>query len=289
MKPVAMVSAGIHGIGRSISHALHEDGYWVSASTTKATSLEGEKPPQLEPYVLKPTDEGAGTQWVDEVIRLQGRIDVLVNNLGPYLWDYPAVADTSDSSWEFILQSNLTLSFQLVKAVIPYMRQQGGGAIVNIGFVGATASQGWPLRGAYAAAKSGLASLTKTIAQEEQPYGISCAMVCPSDVRGPNKEADGLDISKRLRPPSGCDVARIVAFLAQPESFYLSGNVIELAPPVGGIPPKVGDAVFVVPLAMSGSVQDIKQEAGYSLYFVQPEHGNAAWFARFQLGSIPLK
>ncbi len=287
VKPVAMVSAGIHGIGLAISRALHEDGYWVSASTAKPEPIEHNKMPDLDVHLWQPTQPDAAQQWVDEMMRAQGRIDVLVNNLGPYLWDYPAVADTSDESWDFILRSNLTLSFQLAKAAIPHMRQQGGGVIVNIGCVGASLSRGWPLRGAYAAAKSGLASLTKTIAAEEQPYGISCAMVCPSDIRGTHKEIVEGDMKNRLRSPNGGDVARVVAFLAQPESFYLSGNVIELASPVGSLPPRVGESVWVEPIGGVGTIQEIKQEAGYSLYLVQPEKGKAGWYSHFQLRALP--
>lgn len=229
---VAMVSAGLHGLGYAISQVLREDQYQVSVSTTKAgTSSKTADVPGLVHYGTI-TDPGEADQWVDRVAKQWGRIDVLVNNLGPYLWDYPMIAHTNAKDWNFILQTNLTSAFQLIQAVIPIMRRQGGGAIVNVGFVGAGQDQGWALRGAYAAAKSGLASLTRTVALEEQRHGITCAMVCPSDIQGPDKETWTPSAEKFRLSPTGYDVARIIAFLADPRSLYLSGNIIELAPPL---------------------------------------------------------
>lgn len=226
MTRVAMVSAGLHGLGRAISEALANDGYRVWATTTDP-SITVSAP--ATPYRWDLADPHRAQQWIDEVRSQESRIDVLVNNLGPYLWDYPAVRETDEDAWNFILDTNLTLAYQLSRLVLPVMRSQKAGTIINIGYVGAGTARGWRLRGAYAAAKSGLASLTRTIALEEQSHGITCAMICPSDIRDGDKET-AVSNSERLRPPTGHDVARLVPFLADPASFYLSGNVIELAP-----------------------------------------------------------
>lgn len=226
MTRVAMVSAGLHGIGWAITGALITQGYQISASTTQA---DVEPPDRVESFVWDLHDAHAPYQWIRQVMANWHRIDVLVNNVGPYLWDYPRVAETDRDDWNFIVESNLTLAYELSRHAIPIMRQQGGGAIINIGYVGAGSARGWKLRGAYSAAKSGLASLTRTIAIEEQSHGISCTMICPSDIRDGDKEVQS-ESTTRVRLPTGHDVARLVTFLADPASMYLSGNVIELAP-----------------------------------------------------------
>ncbi len=283
---VAMVSAGLHGVGYAISEVLREGQYRVSVSTTQTPeNVEAVNAPWLTHHGDL-TVSGDSAHWVDKVMQEWGRIDLLVNNLGPYLWDYPTIAQTETRDWNFVLQTNLTVAFELTKAVVPIMRRQGGGAIINLGFVGAGTDQGWALRGAYAVAKSGLASLTRTIALEEQRHGITCAMVCPSDIRGASKESWTPPVEEKpYRDPIGYDVARVVVFLADPLSRNLSGNVIELAPRLSSDEPTIGDTVWVAPLAMHGVITDIRQESGQPLYLIHPALGESAWYPLIQLQS----
>src|SRR5699024_10564659 len=117
---------------------------------------------------------------------------------------------------------NLNAVFYLLKLTVPYMRQQRFGRIVNYGFQGANSASGWLYRSAFAAAKSGLVSLTKTIAFEEAEYQITSNMVCPGNIVGDMKEA-GIADSRQVhddktpigRPGTGEDIARAILYLCE--------------------------------------------------------------------------
>jgi 3-oxoacyl-[acyl-carrier protein] reductase len=275
MSRVAMVSAGLSGLGLAISRDLSDHRYRVSAATSSGRAAEAES---MQAFAWAPSEAGAGRAWVAHVMKEWERVDVLVNNLGPYLWDYPRVADTDQAAWKHMLDTNLTVAFELIQAVIPIMRQQGGGAIINLGFLGAGMSRGWPLRGAYAAAKAGLASLTRTVALEEQHHGISSVMVCPSDIRGPYKEMTKGLVEGNQAVLSGYDVARVVSFLAEPASRALSGNVIELAAPWVREARGIGDRVWVAELNRAGVVEEVQAAGAPLMYRVQIFGAGSAWY-----------
>ena len=87
-----------------------------------------------------------------------------------------------------MIQGNLTAVFHLLKLVVPVMRKQNFGVLLITDFK-ADSAPGWIYRSAFAAAKVGLVSLTKTVAYEEAEYGITANMVCPGDIIGDMKEA----------------------------------------------------------------------------------------------------
>ena len=222
-RPVALVTAGARGLGRAVTDALIASGYRVLVTTSRA---EGVRLPADNARLLVTDlqDKDDAGRAVSSAIQAWGSLHLLVNNLGPYLEE--SVAHTKPESFDHVVRANLAVPFGLAAAAIPFMRAGGGGTIINIGAVGAGAARGWRRRGAYMAAKSGLASLTRTIAREERRHGIAAMMVSPSNIEDPDKEMAAP--STWERPPMGGDVARLVVFLADPASFYLSGNVIEL-------------------------------------------------------------
>ena len=107
-----------------------------------------------------------------------GPIDILINNAG--LQHVSAIDEFPDDMWSRIIQVMLTAPFQLMKAVLPGMKQQGWGRVINIASVhGLIAS---PFKGAYIAAKHGLVGLTKTAALEVAAYGVTVNAICPGYV-----------------------------------------------------------------------------------------------------------
>jgi 3-oxoacyl-[acyl-carrier protein] reductase len=118
------------------------------------------------------------------------------------------------------------------------MRENKWGRIVTIGFDRVEAASGWIYRSAFAAAKTGAASLTKSIALEEAGNGITANMVCPGDIIGEWKEKNIEDTttveysaSPVGRPGTGEDIARVISFLADEKSGFITGSII---PVTGG-------------------------------------------------------
>lgn len=172
---------------------------------------------------------------------LGGSIDILVNNAGPFIRQRRRFADYTEEEIDALVQGNFVSVMRLDRLVIPQMRKKGWGRIIHFGFGRAAEARGWPHRGVYAAAKVGLVSFTKTLAVEEAAFGITVNMVCPGDIRGAHKErriheVEGeIDLeSPRGRPGTGEDVARVVTFLCEPASDYITGNIIDVS---GGLDP----------------------------------------------------
>lgn len=178
---------------------------------------------------------------VDEAERLVGGIDILVNNAGPFIRERKLFADYTTADIHYLMNGNLVGTMLLDHRVLPGMRSRGWGRIIHFGFGHAAEARSWPHRAVYAAAKVGLVSFTKTLAVEEAANGITVNMICPGDIWGGNKEkgiadVDGVldDESPRGRPGTGQDVARVITFLCQPDSDFITGNTIDVS---GGLDP----------------------------------------------------
>jgi len=110
-----------------------------------------------------------------------GQIDILVNNAG--LGYTNPLSETSLSDWQQVLDLNLTSVFQCILAVLPAMRNQKRGTIINVASI--AGEQAFPSWGAYSVSKAGLIALSKTLAVEERPNGIRVVTICPGAVNTP--------------------------------------------------------------------------------------------------------
>lgn len=281
---VALVTAGVRGLGRAIADVIRDQGYVVAVTTRRPDAAvedwarpDGGRP---EALVLRwdPLAADASPDPVEVVLDRVGRLDVLVNNVGPYVREPVAVGETPDDMFAAMFAGNVTVPFRLIRRVLPAMRAARYGRIVNVGFVGAGQAAGWAQHGAYAAAKAALASLTRTVALEEARWGITCNMVCPSDIKGPAKEA-----SQGAGPePTGGDVAHVVRFLLDERSRFLTGQVVELSfgpgwgpvpgsttrPPAETVLP-VGTPVWVPAWGEQAVVRQSRIQAGEVWYRLQ--------------------
>ena len=177
------------------------------------------------------SDAAEAEQLVAAAHESCGDLSVLIHSAGPFVFTRKRVTDYTDEEWTAMVDGNLSSAFYLLRRVIPHMRGQGFGRIVTVGFQRIDHTTGWAYRSAYAAAKTGLASLTRTVAIEESDTGITANMICPGDVRGADKErdepgddADGLS----LRRPVGGDLAQLIGFLVSPEARFVNGNIISV-------------------------------------------------------------
>jgi len=238
---VAIVTGGSRGIGRAIAVALADAGYRVvlcfrereseAQEVVEAIVRAGGEARAVRADVARAQDAKA---LVQAALDAYGRIDVLVNNAGTHL-PGATLGDMSPEEWERILRVNLTGPFQLVQAVLPTLRKQGAGHIVNLS---SNVTQRMPAGyGAYAVSKSGLETFTRILAKEEGPRGIRVNAVAPGPI-GTDMLRESLDKLGRERAeafiksvPLGRagepeEIAAVVAFVVSDAASYLTGQVV---------------------------------------------------------------
>lgn len=183
-------------------------------------------------------------RMVEETVSQLGPIDILVNNAGPFVRERRFFADYSMDEIDYLMRGNLIGVMELDHLVLPMMRERRWGRIIHFGFGKAAEARGWTHRAAYAAAKVGLVSFTKTLAEEEAAHGITVNMICPGDIRGKNKERTmeeaRLEVDGETpvgRPGTGEDVARVIDFLCSPNSDFITGNIMDISGALDPIQP----------------------------------------------------
>lgn len=170
---------------------------------------------------------------VAEVARTIGPIRVLVNNAAVNVMG--SIFDYDPETWDWVMRVNLSGPWYLSRAVMPLMRDAGGGVIVNVGSY-APDIGGLGLETPYAVTKGGLNALTRACAHEGGPHGIRAVSVTMGLVRG-TKFADShpelLEHPSTGGPlgvlPAAVDVAETIAFLASDRARYISGEVVNVA------------------------------------------------------------
>lgn len=242
----AVITAGSKGLGKKVTEQFLEMGCTVTVNyrsdVTRVSQLMIEWEPfkdQLQFVQGDVTKKEDIVNIIDQAMKRFGRIDYLINNAGPYIFERKNLVDYDDDEWYEIINGNLNAVFHFLKMTIPIMRQQRFGRIITYGFQNAEHTPGWKHRAAFSAAKAGLVSLTKTIALEEAEYGITANMVCPGDIIGEMKEADieTAKIKKDENTPigrsgTGEDIGRIIRFLCEDNSDFITGSVVSAS---GGI------------------------------------------------------
>jgi NAD(P)-dependent dehydrogenase (short-subunit alcohol dehydrogenase family) len=166
---------------------------------------------------------------VERVLEAFGRVDVLVNNAGITLWR--PFFEVDEELWNRQLDTNLKSQFFLAQMVGRHMAERGYGRIVNIGSVLGHAAQESVVP--YQASKGGVAALTRGLALELGPYGITVNAVAPGPIEVPRNLEDDPEYAAHWAPllPVGRvgypgDVAAAVAFLASEEASFISGQVL---------------------------------------------------------------
>jgi NAD(P)-dependent dehydrogenase (short-subunit alcohol dehydrogenase family) len=232
---VALVTGGIRGIGLAICERLLREGAAVAAGYSKdADTARGFVDAHGERASVHRGNIGVAEDCervVAEVVERHGRIDVLVNNAGVNL--DKTVRNMTPHEWDHVLQINLSGTFYMCRAVLPHMIDRGYGRIVNISsIIGERGNVG---QANYAAAKSGMFGLTMSLALETARKGITVNSVAPGYVATDmvaGMPAEALDrvIAQiplgRLGEPD--EVARVVGFLADPDSGYITGQVYSI-------------------------------------------------------------
>ena len=227
---VVVVTGAARGIGAAIARRFAEWGATVFA----ADRDELEDPAAGTPLRLDVSDTGAVTAAVDSVISQAGRIDVLVNNAGN-LRD-AMVWKLTDEDWETVLATHAGGTFRMTRAVVPHLRAQGGGRIVNItSYTGLRGNTG---QANYATAKAGIIGFTKTTAKELARFNITVNAISPN---AETRMVAGIPDEKKAELRAAIPLGRFAApsemvpaigFLASEQAAYVTGVVL---PVDGGI------------------------------------------------------
>ena len=232
---VALVTGGGRGIGLACVRRLLADGMRVAVVEVNARASEMAADELVESaaktrfIAASVTDRVAMKQSVAAIVGGWGRIDVLVNNAAV---NRPGgIFSQSDEDWAAVIAVNLTGVFIASSVVAPTMVTGGWGAIVNIGSIGAAGLGASP---AYAASKAGLTGLTRQMARELGPNGVTVNVVAPGvtttgwvtrNLSNASIEAtEALTPLRRLGTPE--DIAGVVSFLVSADARHVTGQII---------------------------------------------------------------
>lgn len=174
MDKIAIVTGGTSGIGLATVHALEEKGVRVFALSRHP--LAGEK---AEHIVCDIADEEAVRKAVDTVVHRAGRVDILVNCAGCGISGAFEFTDPADA--RRMMDVNLFGMNAMIRAVLPVMRAQGGGCIVNVSSVAAVTPI--PFQTWYSISKAAVNALTMAVDNEVRPFGIQVVALLPGDIR----------------------------------------------------------------------------------------------------------
>lgn len=237
---IAIITGAGKGIGREAALAIAAEGATVvavartQADLDETVKLIKEQGGTASSISRDLTDSAQVQSMVDSVLETYGRIDILVNNAGGYpseiydtvkqqaikIWEW------SEEQWDQIIKTNLKIPFLCINKVVPVMIRQGGGDIVSVSSrMGRIASQ----MGAYAVAKGGIVTLTKTTAIQTQEYGIKVNAVAPGIVDTPGQCVYNHNVGQDdVKMGSAADVAKGIVYLLCDTPPVMTGQVIDM-------------------------------------------------------------
>lgn len=237
-KKVAVVTGASRGIGRAIAMELASEGAFViinyNGSKEKAEEVKAciqKQGGQAEISQCNVADFDACGTFIKDIVKTYGQIDILVNNAGITRDDL--LMRMKESDFDAVINTNLKGTFNTIRHLSRYLLKQRAGKIINISSVsGILGNAG---QSNYAASKAGVIGLTKSVARELASRGICVNAVAPGFVETemtavlPEKTQEELKKQIPLgRAGQVQDIANAVAFLASPESDYITGQILSV-------------------------------------------------------------
>ena len=245
---IAVITAAASGIGRASAVLIVEQGGTVVAIDTDDRRLEtmssecSNLKGRLSTYCTDATNEEAVIRTISEILTTNKTIDILINAVGgSTIISNPKarVDELSLDDWKGILNFNLDSMFMFTNAIVPFMKRQGGGKIVNLasiagrGFSDASSS-------AYAAAKGGVIAFTKKTARELGPFGITVNAIAPNttlserirprwEKQSPHDQVEQIEKIPLRRMAEPIDQAKVICFLASTDADYVTGQTIDVS------------------------------------------------------------
>ena len=230
----AIVTGGGQGIGRAICGIFAEEGASVvvadidesnAQETARRLNRSGHRARAVRADVSVGTEINA---LVDGTLRDRGRVDILVNNAG--LAVFRSVEACTEAEWDRVMAVNLKGPFLLAKAVMPAMKAQKGGAVINLASV--AGKTGGVVSGApYSVSKAGIECLTKSLARELAPHGVRVNAIAPGIIdtaltaNHDQSFVDAIPLGGKGEPR---DVAEAALFLASDRSKHITGEILDV-------------------------------------------------------------
>lgn len=244
---IALITAAASGIGRATADIICAEGGTVAAvdndegrlkDAVAAIQASGGR---VHAYRADALDATQVNEVVERVVREHGHVDILVNAVGgSTIISRPAatVDELSLADWQQLLTFNLDGTFLFTHALVPVMKRQRGGKIVNISSIagrGISASSS----SAYATAKGGIIAFTKKLGQELGPFGITVNAIAPSmtlterirprwEKRSSEEQAQEIFRTPLRRMAEARDQARVICFLASSDADFVTGVTIDV-------------------------------------------------------------
>jgi 3-oxoacyl-[acyl-carrier protein] reductase len=230
-KQIALVTGATRGIGAAIAAQLLKDGFTVIGTATSEDGAAKITATGVIGKVLNVTDDVASDALIDEIVKTYGGLHVLVNNAG-ITRDMLAMR-LKDDDWDAVVTTNLRSVFRLSRAAIRPMMKQRIGRIISITSV--VGASGNPGQANYAAAKAGVAGMTRALARELGSRNITVNCVAPGFIATDMTAGLGEEQQKALlsQIPLGAlgkpeDIAAAVSYLASSGGAYVTGQELHV-------------------------------------------------------------
>jgi 3-oxoacyl-[acyl-carrier protein] reductase len=238
----ALVTGASRGIGKEIALELARSGFRVAmnyyddpASQVDATLAEIRAaqtdglPNNVLPIEADIRSSNQVAAMFERVISAFGRLDLLVNNAGVQTWK--PLLDVTEEEWDLVIDTNLKGCFLCTQQAARYMKDHGGGSIVNLG--SGCNKLAFPSLVAYTASKGGIEMFTKEAAVELGRYGIRVNCIAPGSIESERTRTEDPDYAgtwSKLTPlgrvGTAADIAPAVVFLASKGAWFISGQTI---------------------------------------------------------------
>jgi NAD(P)-dependent dehydrogenase (short-subunit alcohol dehydrogenase family) len=236
---VAVVTGAGSGLGRATAHRFADEGAAIAVfdiaadAAEKAAAEIGERGATARAYTVDVTDPKAAKETVDAAAADLGRPQVLVNSAG--IGGFAHTVDETFERWSAIIGVNLTGTFLMCQATLPYLLH-GGGAIVNV--ASNAGLMGQPYSAAYCASKGGVVNLTRALALEYVKRGVRVNAVAPGGMNTPMiagfSMPEGVNLKEfaRVTSPLGYaepeELAGLIAYIASDDAKYMVGSIVSM-------------------------------------------------------------
>lgn len=235
---VAVITGAGSGIGKAVAMRLASLGCSVVcgdvnlAAAQETADAIGGKGQQAVAAAVDVSSAASVQAFVERALQTYGSIQFLVNAAG--IWQRKTIEEISEEEWNRIIDVNLKGTFLVIKAVVPHLKQNRFGRIVNFASVAGRSGGVWT-GPHYAASKGGVIAMTKNLARELGPFGINVNAVAPGIIKTPMTETYPAEVMTATiqRTPLGRlgepeDVADAVLFLLTDEARFITGETLEV-------------------------------------------------------------
>lgn len=237
IKQRALITGASSGIGKETDLAFAKAGIDVALVSRSQDKLEAvattarEAGVQAKAYALDLADIEQVKAGISAIAADFAPISILVNNAG-MAYTNP-LSETSLSDWQQVINVNLTSAFQCILGILPAMRDQQRGMIINVASI--AGEQPFPGWGAYSVSKAGFIALSKTLAQEERSHGIRVVTICPGAVNTPLWDTDTVkvDLNRAAMLTTEIVAQSIVHAVLLPEQAVIES--VTLMPSAGAL------------------------------------------------------